>query len=568
MMIPFAVLLAACEVEPSPKDSAGVDSPVEDTAADTADTGETGDSGDSEDTADSADTGDSGDTAEVDTCDPSASVHRDTGPDTAPILDYLAPVDTGTLEFLDTGNQGDCETSPTDAFGHPRLACADLVVEFGVRKDADFLAAEAEWLGDLDGDGADEVVVTVVGDDRLPMQTWLRYGGTPFTDVGEVEPSVFADAWSGATDDRVVFRGGDFNGDGLADLLTEAPYGELGVLLSDGGRYSGEVTAWPELGSWTTLPMWLAGYRLQAPFPRLTWSGDVDGDGLDDLVASHSYQDALPSYGVAVLRGDVGFTASGALYDQADWRLYDDTMCSETLYCNPVMGVPVGDLDGDGSAELLVSSGDPGDTHYIVSPVDLPRCSLPVIDAAWASLVDEDPDFAGTSFFAVPGPADFDGDGHADLALTTSVGDDPDGLVTWIARGGERFSWSRDLRTLPDRVEFPRGYRGDYTEYWSRYPLDVSISDSDGDGRDDLVVGGKGDPRGRVEIVRAPAGVVDAQESATIWVTDFNEDNPRILTAYGRGDLDADGTEDLMVLFTDYYLRTVLVSGATEASVR
>lgn len=565
-MLTLAAMLAGCE--PTPKDPVDTGSP-DDTGADSADSGDTGESAETGDSVDSEDTGETGeDSGELDTCDPSAAVHRDTGPDTAPILDYLAPLDTGDVGFLDTGNQGDCETSPTDAFGHPRLACADLVVNVAPSLGAggSYVDAEAEWLGDLDGDGADEVVLTYLREGEETVSTWLRYGGGPFPGEGEVEPEAFADASAVETDDRRIFRGGDLNGDGLADVLLEDPYGELGVRLSDGSLLSGTVSEWDGVEAWnsTNVNWWYAGKRFLNGQARTTWSADVDGDGLDDLVASPHYQVASTE-GVAILLGDVGFTASGTLFGQAAWNLYDDRTCGhDDSLCYPVLGVPVGDVDGDGAAEVLVSSGYPADTHYLVSPADLPRCSLTVEDAAWASLVDEDADFADTEFYALSVPADFDGDGHADLALSTTVGADEDGLVTWIVPGGQDLTWSKDLRTLPDRVEFPRV---ELTRPWERRGYDVATSDVDDDGRDDLLVGGKGyhlGSRGRFEVVPAPSGVVDARAVAWIWVTDFDNGYTRVVPGYGRGDLDGDGAEDVLVLFDDAELGLALLAGPLE----
>lgn len=553
MMLTLAALLAACDAE-STKDSAGRDSPVEDTGADSADTGETGDSEDTGDTGDTADSGDSGETADVDTCDPTPYVERDTSVDTAPLIDFLASVDTAGTEFRDTGHAGDCETFPTDAFGHPRLRCANIVVDLSdqVNEFGSYQDAESEWLGDLDGDGADDLLITMRTSSTSGVSTYLRYGGGEIEDLGTVDPLEFAHAWALQTDERQLFRGGDFNGDGLADVFTEDDDEALGVLLSDGSRFDGLQEVWPEGEVWNPGAgddFGFSGVRNYAGNIRQAWAADVTGDGLDDAIASPAFTSASQR-GVAVVEGGADFESKGNLFTDS-WNFVGGANCaSDRNLCRTVQGVPVGDLDGDGMADLLVSSGFPAEYQYLVSPGELPRCTMAVEDVGWSALTDGERHSPGVAF-PLPGGGDFDGDGDGDLMMFVDEGGTTSGLAGFLVRGGEtRLHAVQDLRSLPDRLELPRFYS--YGPFRLR-AADVSASDLDADGADEILVGGYGDVliRARLVVLPAPVGVQDSMDVGVDWVSEFDTHSPFAIPAYGRGDHDADGFEDLFVMVDD-----------------
>lgn len=137
--------------------------------------------------------------------------------------------------------------------------------------------------GDVDNDGIDDCVAVVRGgvplgfpaDDNLYWGGW-RSNGTPGISADQGGAANFTETWNafGLVSEGDHALTGDFNGDGIADRLIYRPTGPNPQAFIDyspaaGGQFGdGEADI--------TLPIGIAGDLLEV--------GDVNGDGLDDLV--------------------------------------------------------------------------------------------------------------------------------------------------------------------------------------------------------------------------------------------------------------------------------------------
>jgi hypothetical protein len=252
----------------------------------------------------------------------------------------------------------------------------------------------AAALGDLDGDGRDEVAVATAGG-----LVWTLTGR------GETRPG-----WPQATHDRTDARllPGSLASPAIADLDGD---GAPEIIAATNG---GEVFAWHAGGA--RLPGWPAGipHDARAGFgdPAV---GDVDGDGRAEVVVT-SEQGMDGSAAVAV------FSAAGR--PLPGWPF----ILPET--CNA--GAALADFDGDGAAEIVAATigGD---------------ASLFVLDGRTAAPLPGWPvHFSHQTINASPLVADLDGDGELDI-LVPPLSTDLE-THTWLWAGSRT---GRELRTFP-----------------------------------------------------------------------------------------------------------------------
>lgn len=287
--------------------------------------------------------------------------------------------------------------------------------------------------GDLDGDGYGDVVAVLydqeAGGDPVYLQTTLTSTGTSF-EMAE-EP---LDAY----EDRIH---SDWDGDGDVEDLTWSL--ESGDALSLSSEEDG-VGGGP-----------FGGFELfeDAPWVSLL-GGDVDGDGDQDAVIYGQEDRTSTTLWVALNDG------SGSLDEPAVWAtLQDADFTSTTL-------LP-GDFDQDGSFDLLarVPSGKLGNDYY---DGDYEWVLLGSTGSAFqpGQVSPDDEDYYG-SYAA----GDFRGDGTTTVAKLTGLTDEV--LVELFEYDG---GVVRQVPAWDSRMPLGKGYLSN-----------VTVSDVDGNGADDLV---------------------------------------------------------------------------------
>ena len=201
--------------------------------------------------------------------------------------------------------------------------------------------------GDWDGDGLAELIVGAPDEGRVHL---FLQGGVPgaptftpwleLTSSGLV-PTGGAPFMDGLGEDVAT---ADFDGDGRAELVLGAPHTELGGVVR-----AGRCVVFG-LHSDGTLPTWL-----DAPAPAYeelgtsVCTGDFDGDGALDVVASaiRAEDGGLPNNGAVYV-----FLAPNAQGSAQVLRIPNPHPVEDAFFG---LHVATGDLDGNGVDDLVVS---------------------------------------------------------------------------------------------------------------------------------------------------------------------------------------------------------------------
>ncbi|MDJ0655749.1 MAG: Ig-like domain-containing protein [Xanthomonadales bacterium] len=376
-------------------------------------------------------------------------------------------------------------------------------------------------LGDVNGDHIDDLVIGAPHVDS-PLnsegETYVIFGrGHPFgasIDISDLTGNNgFAISGIDPADDsgRSIGGAGDLNGDGINDILISAPAANPGV------GFEGEV--YVVFGSEQSFPANFNLFSLDGSngfvingvdandfTNRVSTAGDINGDGLDDvIIGAHN----------ATVRRRKGLTVTEFPIAGKSFVVFGSDQPFPA-------SMELADLDG--SNGFLIKGADAGD-------------------------------FSG---FSVSGAGDVNGDGIDDVvigAILAGPGNDPAGECYVVFGSDQPFPASLDLRELDGSNGFvmsgvePGGFLGNSVS---------NAGDVNSDGIDDVIVG--------APLVAAPGSrgesyVLFGSDSpfpASLPLADLDGSNgfvirgPRAFTYTGTsvsaaGDVNGDGIDDAIV---------------------
>lgn len=420
----------------------------------------------------------------------------------------------------------------------------------GVGGDGDLTRADAtllgttyrdragRWLlgvGDIDGDGLDDVLVSGQPDEDRG-KAWLVLGknlsGSMSLDDADIVLTGEAEGdkagWTTAA--------GDLDGDGVPDLIVGAPNAR------DSGAvyiiYGSGLTADLELGDADVI---LEGAGSNSSAGSAVASGDLDGDGKDDLLVGAS--GGAGSVHV-VLGSQLGSVSS--LADAA----YTLTGTGDSDGVGRT--VALGDVDGDGRDDLIVggdaerytNTSTRGTVHVVLASG---LASGDLSSSADHTLQETD---GKDDFAASLDTLDADGDGRMDIL----VGGGQSTAGSGEAGVGYLFLAASLPSTTLTASSADHNFTGVGGESRASMTLGSvsSAGDVDGDGLDDVLVGAKGasSSEGSAHIVLAasmPGGKVHLLDADHTLVGDTTGDGAQGATVTTAGDLNGDGATDLLI---------------------
>jgi hypothetical protein len=367
--------------------------------------------------------------------------------------------------------------------------------------------------GDVDGDGLDDVLVVVPRHDEPAQDSGALHvvlgadiaGGGTWT-LEEVAHATLegengSDSAGGDPEGSLAFAG-DVDGDGLDDVLVGAP-AWTSPAWSTGRAYLvlGSAIAPGGVSSLSSAHVRFTGEHSNSRGgSSVAGAGDVDGDGLDDvLVAAHFWGSAPNQVGKTYLFLAADLQTAG---ERSMGAAHATFVGEEQGDLSGFKVASAGDVDGDSLPELLVTTKS-ADTIYLVSGATAALGGVSSLGDAWAVFEAENED--DRLGYAAASAGDVDGDGLADILLGAYFNDDGGsgagkaylffGLT--LAGGGSFVASEADLALVGEHRSAGAG--------WAV----CTAGDVDGDGLDDLAIGARGNQSGgtgagKVHVLYAP----------------------------------------------------------------
>jgi hypothetical protein len=377
---------------------------------------------------------------------------------------------------------------------------------------SDYLELDLGILSDCNGNGIPDSCLD--GEENPDyIREWDCNGIIELNELSHTEGTVPGMVFQGAAPNDGAWRAdaiGDFNGDGLDDLLIGAPLVDDTNSTNSGNAYiiygttSDTIPDRVSLHNIGTTYTTVSGTRIAGlPSPvlnedpdesyKLGWQvtglGDMNGDGLDDLALS------IPNFGSTLSGDSVDTSSVGAVYvlwGDTSWdnlgSIQLDTLSStQTLKITQDIGRfqfgsainGAGDLNGDGLSELLISTNDASGRLYLIYG------SSSGIGTNGELRLDQNTEYIDLSeenFTSIAPAGDIDSDGYDDFLIGSGISSNDRARVYVIKGKATQLALDNTASNLTDvTLEF---------DDFSSQPLAISAAgDINNDAAYDFLIG-------------------------------------------------------------------------------
>ncbi|MDH5715254.1 MAG: hypothetical protein OEZ30_06800 [Candidatus Aminicenantes bacterium] len=241
--------------------------------------------------------------------------------------------------------------------------------------------------GDINGDSYDDIIIGAREADNAGGETYVIFGGSllfpPYTaDLSTQQANITV--CGAEANDRCgwAVASGDVSGDGYDDIIIGAPYA-----TPDGRTYAGETYVifgvnllfLPYTVDLSTqqADITICGAEFGSSFGGAVDSGDVNGDGYDDIISGAQFANpgdpARTNAGETYVIFGFSFPSPPYTIDLSSWPA-NITVCGDDNEDYSGYAVAGGDVNGDGYDDIIIGAtwADAGGRHnagetYLVS---------------------------------------------------------------------------------------------------------------------------------------------------------------------------------------------------------